>query len=128
MAKRRLTSTETALGWLGAGLCGTGIVSGGVLVLVGFCIGPPPGIWLCVPAAALAFCFPLILLANNLNRRSVERLRDNGFQYCSECAYDLRDRADDGTCPECGVRYRKEQLPAHWRCAYRHHFQPQKPE
>lgn len=43
---------------------------------------------------------------DNPFRRLLRRLKETKGKACLSCAYDLRDLADKGRCPECGQAYR----------------------
>ena len=60
-----------------------------------------------------------IIYFNLIARRVVRRAAAASNLLCPNCAYDLRDSAATGTCPECGRAYEHEAVRAQWLDAER---------
>lgn len=61
----------------------------------------------------LAF-IALIVSRSGYGHTRLLRLRAHGYRFCPECGYDLRQSAESGPCPECGVAYDPENLRLRW--------------
>lgn len=53
------------------------------------------------------------------DRRREALLRRCGWRICPRCGYVLVGLAEDGVCPECGLRYRGRELARVWSCVRR---------
>ena len=69
------------------------------------------------------FCFLLQsfcwLLTTKIRVSTRASMQEHGGFLCPWCRYALTGLADDGICPECGVRYRRSLCEQLYICAYK---------
>ncbi len=53
-----------------------------------------------------------------VRRRNGRMLRNHEWRMCPYCRQLLVSLPDEGLCPECGKRYRAQQVEEHWRDRY----------
>lgn len=68
------------------------------------------------PAIGLILCW---LIPWKIRARTKQRVSDHDGFLCPWCRYALTGLPDNGTCPECGVRYEKAICQKLYECIYR---------
>lgn len=76
--------------------------------------------------AMLVMAFGVIacwLIPIQIRRSTKERAKRHENFLCPWCRYALTSLPDEGTCPECGARYKRSVCVMLYQCAYRE-YQP----
>lgn len=72
------------------------------------------GIGMAIVVIVALGCVGMVAVRSGYHHSRMIALRAQGYRFCPECGYDLRDSATEGPCPECGVAYSPESLQKRW--------------
>lgn len=85
------------------------VVGTGVSEYLGFRVGT-----VLSAVGAGAVCMDYFVLRAYRRQRFVVWLKQQRWNICPECLYDLRGGEGNGACPECGRAYSRALLPEQW--------------
>jgi hypothetical protein len=94
-----------------------------VLFGISIVVGPYTGI----PMVYIFVAIPLLLCFVKpawLHQKTLKRTRANEWFLCPWCRYALSGLDEEGVCPECDSRYRKDMCVMLYQCAYPASFKP----